>query len=219
MIKHFDAACEFKLGAGDRDGTIEGYASVFSLLDRGGDIVMPGAFRKSLGAWKKKKQMPPMLWQHDPHNPIGVWTDMEEDEKGLKVKGVLITKVRQAEEAHALIKEGAVNGLSIGYSTKKADIDRTTGARKLIEVELWEISPVTFPMMPEAQISGVKTFNPREFEKALRDGGLSNSDAKAATAIAKQFVFRDEERPEPALRDGMRDVLNELRKTTSVFRS
>lgn len=223
-----DLSVEIKLapaGDGIAEGTIEGYGSVFGLLDRGGDIVKAGAFKASLAAWRKKKQMPKMLWYHDPSQPIGVWTDIVEDEKGLKVKGELILDIPQAQTAHALLKRDAISGLSIGYRTQDYEIDRTTGARFLKKVELWEISLVTFPMLEEAQIDAVKNrnmlknFNPREMEGALRDAGLSRSDAVKATAIFRETLQRDAGDSEAPLRDGVRDVLMNLRKATAAFRS
>lgn len=217
-----DFHCEVKLAADDgaQAGTIEGYASVFNLIDQGGDIVLPGAFKSSLSEWRRKKQSVPMLWQHDPSQPIGIWNELVEDEKGLKAKGTLILDVPQAAAVRALVKAGAVGGLSIGYRTKEAEIDRTTGARKLKKVDLWETSLVTFPMLPEAQVTGVKAaanFDPGSWEKAFRDEGLSNREAKLATSVARKLVSRDEGRTEPAHRDGAADVLMAVRKARSVF--
>lgn len=218
-----DFACEFKLAGDEKPvGTIEGYASVFNLMDRGGDIVLPGAFKSSLAEWRKQKAMPPMLWQHNPGTPIGVWTDLAEDEKGLKVTGELILEVPLAAATHALLKRKAVGGLSIGYRSRKDEIDRATGARRLQQVELWEVSLVTIPMLREAQISGVKSdmnFNPREMEEALREGGLSRADSKAAVAIFRKTLSRDAKEPEAPLREGARDVLLTLRKATAAMRA
>lgn len=174
---------ELKLAGDDGvAGRIEGYGSVFNLIDGGGDIVLPGAFKKSLADWRRRKAQVPMLWQHDSGNPVGQWTDIVEDDKGLKVTGELfIPEIPQAIIAHALMKRGQVKGLSIGFRTKQADMDRTTGARRLKELDLWEISLVTFPMMPEARVTGVKgIMTIREFEAFLRDaGGFSHALAKA----------------------------------------
>lgn len=220
-----DFACEFKLAGDEKPaGSIEGYASVFGLMDQGGDIVMPGAFKSSLGDWRKRKALPPMLWQHNPGTPIGVWTEIVEDEKGLKVAGELILDVPLAAATHALLKRKAVGGLSIGFRSRKDEIDRQTGARRLQQVELWEISLVTIPMLREAQISGVKSdftsFNPRELEDALREeGGLSQRDSKAAVAILRKQLSREAREPEAPLRDGARDVLMTLRKATAAMRN
>jgi HK97 family phage prohead protease len=221
MRERFDVACELKLadtGADVKDGTIEGYASVFNLLDRGGDIVMPGAFKKSLAEWRKLKQMPSMLFAHDMKQPIGVWTEIAEDDKGLRVKGELVLEVQKGAEVHALLKRKALSGLSIGYRTLEDEYDRQTGARRLKRVELWEISLLAIPMLAEAQIDGVKTeFDAPQWERAFRDGGLSNREAKLATSIARK-ALREGERPEPPRRDGARDVLMEVRRVGQILR-
>lgn len=216
-MDHLDFDCELKFA--DDTGIVEGYASVFGLLDRGGDIMMPGAFKATLADWRRKKSLPPMLWQHRPEMPIGVWTDLTEDEKGLKASGQLIMEVPQAAVCRALIKGGAVKGLSIGYRTIDADIDRTTGARHLKKVDLWEISPVTFAMLPEAQITGVKGFDDRSLEQAFRDEGLSIREAKLAVSVVRKQVLRDEGQTEPAFRDGMKDALMSLRKAAELLRT
>ena len=218
-----DFASEIKLLAGDGGtGTVEGYASVFGLLDRGGDIMMPGAFKKSIAEWNRKKKPVPMLWQHNSGDPIGIWTDIKEDDHGLRAKGRLIMDVPKAAEARALIKGGAVSGLSIGYRTRESDIDRTTGVRKLKQVELWEVSLVTFPMLPEAQVSDVKNsggFDPKSWEQAFREEGLSHSEAKLATSVARKMSLRDGEKTALTHRDGAADVLMELRKAAQRMRS
>lgn len=217
-----DFFCEMKLvGDGAAEGTIEGYASVFGLLDRGGDTVMPGAFKASLSTWRKEKSLPPMLWQHNPNAPIGVWTEIAEDDKGLKVKGELILEIAQAANVRALMRKGAVKGLSIGFRTQDSEIDRTTGARRLKKVDLWEISVVTFPMQPEAQASvkGMTEFDPHAWERAFRDEGLSIREAKLATSVARKLSLRDGGKSEPASRDGAADVLLALRKASEVMRS
>ena len=212
--------CEIKL-VGDDVGTIDGYGSVFGLLDRGGDVVERGSFKATLAEWRRKKQLPPMLWQHDPYNPIGVWTDITEDEKGLKVKGSLVMDVPQAATARALIQAGAVKGLSIGYRSVKDEVDRQTGARHLKQVDLWEISLVTFPMLPEAQIAGVKSdFDPRELERALRsDLNLSSAAAVKAVALFKKHLRDGGGQPEHDPRDGAKDMLMSLRRAAEALRA
>ena len=130
---------------------IDGYASLFGMTDQGGDAVAPGAFGASLARLAAKGDKVRMLWQHDPAKPIGVWDEIREDEKGLWVKGRLLPEVTQAREAAALIQAGAIDGLSIGYRTIRAERDKQ-GRRVLAEVELWEVSLVTFPMLPEAKV-------------------------------------------------------------------
>lgn len=216
-----DFACDVKLISAEDDakvGQIEGYASVFNIMDRGGDIMLPGAFKRTLADWKKRKQLPPMLWQHDPHTPIGVWTDLVEDERGLRVVGEMIMDVPQATIARALVKAGAVRGLSIGYLSRDDEIDRATGARLLKHVDLWEISPVTFPMLPEAQIGGVKdTFDAQKWERAFRDEGLSNREAKAAVAAARKLILRDGGHSGSDSRDEKTDLLLSLRRAAAAF--
>ncbi|MEM8786759.1 MAG: HK97 family phage prohead protease [Pseudomonadota bacterium] len=131
-----------------KDCEIEGYASLFGAADQGGDIVQKGAYVRSLGA---RRQPVRMLWQHDPARPIGVWTDIREDGKGLYVKGRILADVQDGREALALLEAGAIDGLSIGYRTVQAE-RAAAGGRKLIEIDLWEVSVVTFPMLPEARV-------------------------------------------------------------------
>jgi HK97 family phage prohead protease len=211
--------CEFKFADGAESGTVEGYASVFGILDRVGDIALPGAFKASLAEWKRRKKAIPMLWQHNPDEPIGVWPDVVEDEKGLKVSGSLVLDVPRAAEVRALMLKGAVGGISIGYRTLDYEIDRTTGVRRLKKLDLWEISLVTFPALPEAQVSGVKTFNPRELEEALRDEArLSGRDAKAAVSIFRKHALRDAGLSDPSPRDGASDVILAMRKAAATLR-
>lgn len=130
---------------------IEGYASLFGVADQGGDVVMPGAYARSLARLSDRGGRVKMLWQHDPAEPIGVWDEVREDGKGLWVRGRLLPDVGRAREAAALIGAGAIDGLSIGYRTIRADKDGK-GRRVLGELDLWEVSLVTFPMLPEARL-------------------------------------------------------------------
>jgi len=135
------------------DGSlIRGYASVFGVKDRGGDIVMPGAYSASLKRLTEGGGRVRMLWQHDQGQPIGVWDEVVEDTHGLRVQGRLLTDVAKGREAAALMAAGAVDGLSIGYRTLRAE-KQTGGGRTLHELELWEVSLVTFPMLPVARVS------------------------------------------------------------------
>ena len=131
---------------------IEGYASVFGVTDQGGDVVAAGAYGRSLKRLAGEGRAVKMLWQHDPAQPIGVWDEIREDGRGLKVKGRILTEVEKGREAAALIAAGAIDGLSIGYRTVTAEKD-AKGQRLLREVELWEVSLVTFPMLSEARVS------------------------------------------------------------------
>lgn len=131
-------------------GVFSGYASLFGEPDLGGDVVAPGAFRASLR--KRGPQGVRMLFQHDPAQPIGTWLDIAEDDKGLRVAGKLNLDVARARELAALIREGALDGLSIGYKTIRST-RAPGGARKLLALDLWEISLVTFPMLPGARVA------------------------------------------------------------------
>ncbi|PID37163.1 MAG: HK97 family phage prohead protease [Rhodobacterales bacterium] len=130
---------------------IEGYASYFGEVDRGGDVVVAGAYARSLVALEQAGRQVKMLWQHDPAQPIGVWDEVREDTRGLFVRGRILSDVERGREAAALIAAGAIDGLSIGYRTKRAT-KNDKGQRLLHELELWEVSLVTFPMLPSARV-------------------------------------------------------------------
>ena len=165
------------------DGTVEGYGSVFGVRDNYDDVIAKGAFIQSLNDHKAAGTMPAMLWQHDADKPIGIWTEMIEDEKGLRIKGQLAMETVKGKEAHALLKMGALNGLSIGFMSKEWAYDRETEVRTLTAIDLWEVSLVTFPANEKARVTNVKSADelqaPKDAEKVLRDAGFSKSDATA----------------------------------------
>lgn len=166
---------ELKKDSMTEDGTFEGYASVFGVVDLGSDVVIRGAFAKSLGSGRRVK----MLWQHDTRDVIGVWEEIREDERGLFVRGRLIGEVQKGREALALMRAGAIDGMSIGFRNIHSEYT-DDGLRKLTEIELHEISVVTFPMLPDATVNSVKSIKTeRDFEKFLRDAGFSKSEAVA----------------------------------------
>lgn len=135
-------------------GLFEGYASLFGVPDLGRDVVAPGAFRDSLesrGAAGVR-----MLWQHDPGQPVGRWLRLDEDGRGLRVRGQLNLAVARARELDALMRDGGVDGLSIGFRVVEATRDRRAGSRRLLKLDLWEISIVTFPMLPQARLAAVR---------------------------------------------------------------
>lgn len=176
--------CTFDLKRVALDAEFQGYASLFNREDLGHDIVLPGAFRESLverGAAGIK-----MLFQHDPAQPVGVWTKVKEDARGLWVHGRLMTEVARAREVLALMRAGAIDGLSIGFRMIKGHRDRF-GVRRLEKVDLWEVSIVTFPMQPGARVSAVESDpfrgrapTTREFERWLtQDAGLTRTEARA----------------------------------------
>lgn len=167
------------------NGTFEGYASLFYRVDFGKDVILPGAFRKSLA--RRGARGIRMLFQHDANQPIGVWDEITEDGRGLFVKGRLMLDVARAQEVHSLMRAGALDGLSIGFRAVDGRRDRKSGIRRLSEIDLWEISIVTFPMHPEARVASVKSrryagegMTERTIERWLtRDAGLRRSEARA----------------------------------------
>lgn len=165
-----------------KDGVqVEGYASLFAQADKGGDVVVKGAYAASLKALEAKGGRVKMLWQHDPAQPIGIWDEVREDARGLYVKGRILSDVEKGREAAALIGAGAIDGLSIGYRTKRAT-KNDKGQRLLNELELWEVSLVTFPMLPSARVAQAKGQAP-ETDAALRDLAVSINDARRMLAL------------------------------------
>lgn len=187
----------FEVRAVGDDGSIEGYGSVFGVVDSYDDIVAKGAFAESIKAHKAAGTMPAMLWQHDADKPIGIWEDMTEDAKGLKLRGRLALNTVRGKEAHELLKMKALNGLSIGFMSKQWAYDSETDIRTLTEVDLWEVSLVTFPANEKARVTNVKAADelatPKDAEKALRDAGFSKSDA---TAFVSRVMRMGEARSE-----------------------
>ena len=136
------------------DGAVEGYASLFGEIDQARDMVMPGAFARSLQLRGVRRI--PMLFQHDPAEPVGVWLELREDARGLYARGRLIPEVARGRELLALLRAGTADGLSIGFRTVKGRLDPKTRIRKLDAIDLWEISIVTFPLLAGARIHAVK---------------------------------------------------------------
>ncbi len=182
----------------DDDGSFEGYASLFNREDLGRDVILPGAFRDSVQ--KRGASGIKMLFQHNPAEPIGVWDEVREDARGLYARGTLMSGVARAREVLALMRAGALDGLSIGFKAEKARRD-AKGVRRIEKIDLWEISVVTFPMLPEARVANVKRRpfagnipTERDLERWLtRDAGLTRMEARA--------VVRDGFKGLKALRD------------------
>lgn len=148
----------FEVKAIDDEGVFSGYGSVFGNVDSYKEIVAPGAFSDSLAEWKASGRLPPVLWQHRSGEPVGPHLEMFEDAHGLFTKGhLLVNDVVRAKEARALMKAKAVNGLSIGFVPREDTFDKITGIRTLTKIDLWEVSIVTFPANPAAQIANVKS--------------------------------------------------------------
>ncbi|MDQ0317839.1 HK97 family phage prohead protease [Amorphus orientalis] len=136
------------------DGTFSGYATLFGRADLSGDVVAPGAFARVLG--EKEAGRIKLLYQHDPAEPIGRWLLIAEDRRGLHVRGRITDETTRGREVRALMRDGVLDGLSIGFKTVREARDPATGHRLLLEVDLWEISIVTFPMLPEARARAAK---------------------------------------------------------------
>lgn len=192
---------------GLHDREFEGHGSIFGNIDLGGDVVVKGAFARSLDQHRESGSMPAMFWMHQPDKVPGKWLDISEDDDGLPVKGVL-APTPLGDEVHTLLQFKAVTGLSIGYRTIKHDYHRD-GHRLIKEAELWEVSVVSLPMNPLAQVVHVKTqlsergeYVPslREFESILRDVGCTQSVSKKI--ISKIY---DEEKKPDSYRDGEQD--------------
>ncbi len=180
---------QFKTQAVNEDGFFSGYCNVFDVKDSYDEIVRKGAFAQSLQDWAAQDKMPPVLWNHDRNQPLGVWTQLKEDEHGLYGEGrLLINDVARAKEIHALMLAGAIDGLSIGYRLNKWAYDQQEDVLELLDISLKEVSIVTFPANEQSRIEMVKSALAKgslptlpEFERALRDLGFSKSQA---TAIA-----------------------------------
>ena len=197
-IEHKDFAFEIK-DVSDK-GLFTGYGSVFGEMDYGGDIVAAGAFTRTLEEAKAKGRKFPVLWQHKSSEAIGIYENIFEDDRGLFVEGrLLIDEVQKAKEAYALLRAGAVTGLSIGYSVNKYEMDTENYIRTLTEIELYEVSQVTFPMLDSARIDAVKNRiregvlpTKKEFEDFLRESGFSKSHAVTIASQGLGKLLRSE---------------------------
>lgn len=217
-IKYYDSVCEWKAyhdeDDKEKEGKFSGYASIFGNKDLGNDIVEKGAFTSSLR--KKAPKQIKMLFMHKTDEPIGVFEKMEEDEKGLRVEGKLALGTQRGKEVYELMKMGAIDGLSIGYKVdaKGYHYDDDGKKRKLKNIDLMEISAVTFPMNPKARIRKVKGADTsiRDWEDTLRDVGLSRSEAKVgAKALTQALTQRD-------VADQMPDLLKSINNLTQTIK-
>lgn len=186
----------------EKSGVFTGYLSVFGNKDSYGDVVVPGAFAKSLAVWNGKGLLPPVLWQHRSGEPIGPFTKMSEDGAGLWVEGqLLVDDIARAREARALLKAKAISGMSIGYEVASGgeDFDAKTGTNYLKELILWEGSIVTFPANDLAGVTEVKSMllknglpRLKEFEDFLREAGFSKTQATAIANHGLSYLLRSE---------------------------
>ena len=211
---------ELKAEADGTSRSFSGYASVFGAVDLGRDLVRRGAFAETLANWRSKGKLPKMLWQHDMRAPIGRWTEMREDEMGLYVEGRLSEGVQAADEAHVLLKDGAIDGLSIGFRTLEDDYDRDLGVRSLVKVDLMEVSIVTMPMAPGATVTDVKALDfdgittLSDAERLLRDAaGLSRKQATGFVSIVKKIAQREAE--DDRSRSELLNQIRSIRKSIS----
>jgi HK97 family phage prohead protease len=160
--KKWAAPFEIKeLGA---NGFVSGYASIFGAVDAQREVVQAGAFARSLKEWRKTQRQPAMLWMHNTGKPVGVWEHVREDSSGLAVEGRLAIRTQDGADAYELLKMGAVTGLSIGYRTVSSRMDASSRIRTLTDVDLYEVSLVTFPANDAARIHAVKTPLPADNE-------------------------------------------------------
>lgn len=196
-MKYLNRPLEIK--AVNEDGLFSGYASVFEEIDSYRDIVKRGAFEKTLAESESKGRAVPILWQHDAAKPIGVYTELKEDEHGLYVEGQLNMDVQQAREALSLLRQKALSGISIGYNSVRYDTDVKSGVRRLYELKLYEASLVTFPACDGARVTDVKTIladgqlpSLPEFEDFLCEAGFSRSQAKAIAGNGLTKLIRRE---------------------------
>lgn len=208
-----DRTFEFKQKADD-SGTFEGYASTFGNEDTYGDTIIKGAFKASLSKYAAEGRNVKMLWNHKRDEPIGVYTAAAEDNHGLIVTGKFTKSVRRAAETHDLMKDGAIDSMSIGGYVTKEMYDNKTGKSELHEIDLQEISPVTFPANVQARINTVKSIEAcgtiDELEAHLRDvGGFSKKEAMAIIARAKGFAVPVRDASDDAARI-IREAVNQL---------
>jgi hypothetical protein len=180
------AVSPFELKALDDAGAIEGLAAGIGDADHGRDTIMPGAFAKTLAA--RDGRPLPMLHSHDLARPIGVWTELTETAAGLYAKGRFTMAAPDAQAAHALARDGALSGISIGYIPLNPRLD-AKGGRTLPEIDLHEASLVSVPMHPRAQIASVKAITgARDIVDLLRERGVSVQQAKAAAGAAWRTI-------------------------------
>jgi len=205
---------DVKLAGDGNVGTFSGYGAIFGNTDSYGDVIQQGAFSETLREWKSKGKLPKMLLQHggmgvtsDDMMPVGQWVGMEENSKGLKVEGRLFAlNTERGQYIYEGLKAGELDSLSIGYRVREAvnGTKPNEPIRTLTNVDLWEVSIVTFPANDKAKITGVKTLTPdqlRELEGSLREGGLSQREAVIASSVLKKWLQRDAGAPANEPRD------------------
>lgn len=216
--------------SGNTYGYFEGYGSCFNNVDHGGDMVVRGAFKSSIESGRKVK----LFWQHNSHEPIGSFVELREDDIGLFCKGRINLGTEKGRDAYALLRAGDIDGLSIGYSVVDAEIDPEAKIRVLKQVNLFEISLVSFPMNPKAVTTDVKQLKNEidnaeslaDIEKVLKKGGFTQKQIRAIVSKVKKFSTQcdvaAEKTPEPQCDVGgdetQKAVLQELKNLTNLIR-
>lgn len=227
LVKASTGFLEIKAEEGDPEGTIRGYGSIFGVVDSYGEQTVKGCFKKSLAAWRKSKRPIKMLWNHSSLEPIGGWYEFEEDDKGLALVGRLNLEVRRAQETYSLIKAREIDGLSIGYYEVKADPYDwgSVEPRNLYELDLREVSPVTFPALKEAQLDPVKAkrmrgelLTTREFESALREKfGWARAFAEDVATLGYKTVLLREQGPDANPEKAVAEEVRSMRADLAPF--
>lgn len=200
LMKHLTIPVSLKSDTDSEERFFSGYGNTFNFVDSVGDNTQPGAFSKSLSKHKSEGTMPAMVMHHDLTRPVGAYTRIEEDTKGLVIEGKLTKGVKDADEAYLLMKDGALNSFSIGYIPVKEEYDRKTGTNLLLEADLWEISLVTIPANKQSTLTAIKSADGkpeiRTAELALREAGFSRREAKAILASGFSTLSKDESEAE-----------------------
>lgn len=227
LVKASTGFLEVKADGSDPEGTIRGYGSIFGAVDSYGEMTMPGCFKKSLAQWRKAKRPIKMLWNHSSLEPIGGWYEFEEDDKGLALVGRLNLEVARARETYSLIKAREIDGLSIGYFEVKVDpYDYDSDEpRKLYELDLREVSPVTFPALKEAQLDPIKAkrmrgelLSIREYETALREKfGWSRAFAEDVATLGYKSVLLREQGPDAVPDQAVAEEIKSLRAASRLI--
>ena len=219
-MKHISAS--FLCKSLDEGGHFEGYASVFGNQDYDGDVIVEGAFRKTIEQYRESGRMPKMLWQHDMHEIVGKWTEMQEDEHGLYVRGSLILDTQKGREAYALMKAGVLDGMSIGFNVAEArPSEQRSRGRVIEEVDLWEVSLVTWGANPAATVTSVKSAKQsiRDFERFLRDAGFSRSEAKAVAADGYPALEAQRDVDDSESHDTQTDLIESIKSLSKQLES
>lgn len=197
------AGSPFEIKELNDGGRIEGLLAGFGDVDHGGDKLLPGCLTKSLAT---RTTPLPMLLFHDMKRPIGAWKEWQERSEGLYVKGSLTLSTRDGQEAHALARDGALTGLSIGWQPVRGDVDQKTGTRHVSEAILHEGSLVAIPMHDRTRVTAIKSItNARDIAEILQEAGLSGRKAKVAAGAAWKTLNENDD----ASDDEVRAILNQ----------